>query len=308
MAIKTVTYCVLWSILLLGCNSYETFYKETYTMADKALKPVQRLDVSQTTYDSIEKQLPLYDKLRFLDLSTQPANKIDTLLKLVARPELLRVLILDSTNLKRLPKSIRRFSNLKQLALNYNTNLDIGAAFSTLEGLPLVFLNLQHNDLDELPESITTLTALKDLNLSYNKIDSDISFSRLKRLPKLKSLWLTKNELKVLPPTLFQLDRLKNLYIEHNALSYIPEGIIGMKKLWVIHAGYNKFSVLPEAFSKMECLFLLHINNCEIEQIPESFLQKQSKVAGLILDHNKLSEKAKRYWKKALQHFFILSL
>ena len=111
-----------------------------------------------------------------------------------------------------------------------------------------------------------------------------------------------------MPETLFQLDTLKNLYIEHNALSHIPEGIIGMKRVWVIHAGYNKFKVMPNAFSKMDCLFLLHINHCEIESIPEGFTEKQSKVAGLILDGNRLSEKAKRYWRKTFQHFFLLSL
>jgi Leucine-rich repeat (LRR) protein len=295
-------------VLLLSCNTYKTFYKETYAISGAVVKTAQRLDLRQAPYDSIVKWLPYYENVRFLNLSTKSEAEVNAVLQLIAAPKLLRVLILDSVGLRRLPKQVQRFPNLKQLSLNANPNLDFDEAFRRLEGLPLVFLNLQHNQLTTLPEGIVALQHITDLNLSYNNVHTPVSFTRLKTLPKLKSLWLTSNQLEVLPETLFQLDTLKNLYIEHNALSHIPEGIIGMKRVWVIHAGYNKFKVMPNAFSKMDCLFLLHINHCEIESIPEGFTEKQSKVAGLILDGNRLSEKAKRYWRKTFQHFFLLSL
>ncbi len=306
MMIRKLGYCCVLILVLTSCETYTTFYKETARLSSATVKRAQRLDLRQEATDSMLKLVPKFENLRSLNLTARSASEIDTVLKLVTRPELLRVLILDSTNLKQLPESIRRFSNLKQLALNHTPHLDFQTAFYTLEGLPLVFLNLQHNQLTVVPEGIGKLKHLTDLNLSHNQLTT--GFFRLQTIPRLKSLWLTANALEVLPEPLFQLKTLKNLYIEHNSLSHIPEGITALKKVWVIHAGHNAFTELPEAFSKMNCLLLLHINDCPIERIPESYLHKDSKVAGLLLDNNQLSEKAKRYWRKTFQHFFILSL
>lgn len=309
MKINRIISLIVVFLSLYNCNTYETFYKKTQAVSsDVNYKTTQRLELGSMAYNGILKAMPKFTNLRALNLSSRPAEEIDTLLRLVSNPELLQVLILDSTGLKQLPKNILRFKNLKQLALNKNPDLDFESAFNTLKKLPLEFLNLQYNNLTVLPESIKKLKSLIDFNLSHNTIKSNISFKRLKTLPKLKSLWLTDNALEELPEALFELDKLKNLYIEHNTLTTIPEGITAMRDVWVIHAGHNQFKTLPEAFSKMHCLLLLHANNCPIETIPEGYLQKTSKVAGLILDENNLPERAKRYWRKALQHFFVLSI
>jgi Leucine-rich repeat (LRR) protein len=309
MGIKTrILFNILILVTLCGCETYKTFYKPTHTIADTHFATTQRLNLSNAHQDSIARLLPLHKNLKFLNLSGIAAPALGTILQNVSNPERLKVLILDSIGLETLPQEIQRFSNLKQLSLNNNPKLNFNAAFGIVKHLPLVFLNLQNNELRIVPESIQELTTLVDVNLTGNKLHADNSLQPLKMLPKIKSLWLTDNNLSVLPKSLYEITTLKGLYIEYNRLTELPEALLNLKKLWILHAGHNNFEMLPEVLSKMDILLLVHINNCAIAHIPDSFDSKTSKLAGIILDENKLPETTKARWRKAWSRFFILSI
>ena len=306
MKIKSTLYLIALSLSLLSCNTYRTFYKETNNINSATYKKDSRLNLQNTNLSEVLKKLPLFTNINALNLSGFKTKAVDTILKTIKNPLKIKVLILDSCKIKNIPKSINRLSHLKQLSLNNNPNIVLENLFNVLDKNTIEFLNLQNNNIKYLPKNINQLQTLVDLNLSGNTINN--SFNHLKKLPHLKSLWLTNNNLDTLPDSLFNLTKLRCLYLEQNNLTSIPNGIVNMKKLWIIHAGHNKFKTLPMAFAKMPALLLLHVNNCEIESIPSCYSTKQCKIAGLILDNNKLTERKKTYWKNEFNSFFLLSL
>ena len=299
---------IILGLCIVSCSPYKTFYKKTYTANDDLLNnKVYRITINSND-EANSMPLASLHKLASIKFINTSFKDIDNVFKKIPNPEKLKVLILDSLGLKSLPNSISRFKNLSQIALNSNPELDFDSTFKILKDLPIVFFNLQDNKLTQIPESITEFNTLKDLNLSNNSISKEENFSTLTQLPKLTSLWLTNNNLKVLPKTIGALSRLKNLYIEHNQLTNLPSEISGMKKVWVVHAGHNLFEELPPEFATMKGLFLLHVNNCKIKSIPEIYSTKASHVLGLIMDNNNLSDSEKAKWKKEMRHYFLLSL
>ena len=296
------------ALCLESCNTYSTFYKPNDTIYNKTPHKTNRLNVEDAKLDLVLNNIEKYHNIRVLNLSSKTNTEVDTILQSISQPLKIKVLILNNCNLKQLPESIIRFKNLSQLSLNNNPKLNLTDAFNKLEKIHLQFINLQNNNITALPKNITKMQWLVDFNLSGNTVNTNQSFNYLKQLPRLKSLWLTNNKLNHLPEALFNLTSLKCLYIEHNNIYNIPEAMQTMKKLWIIHAGHNKFKTLPKAFAKMPALLLLHINNCEIDSIPSCYSSKTCKIAGIILDHNKLSKKKKNYWKKEFHNFFLLSM
>ena len=295
-------------IVLSSCQTYETFYKKTATIDSKDFQVDQRLDASNSTSSEIKDKLSKFNNIHALDLSNNPSLDLEGVIAAVSNPKELRVLILDGNHLEELPANLHRFSNLTQISLNNNPKLQLEQAFYILTTLPIIFLNLQDNELRKLPSNVASIRAIEDLNLSGNHLDDNETYSNLSKLPALNSLWLTRNKLDTLPSGLFELINLKNLYIEHNELSNISVEISKMKGVWVLHAGHNNFKELPAAFAKMPSLMLLHVNNCDISTIPDIYATKESNVLGLILDNNKLTPAIKKRWKKELRRNFLLSM
>lgn len=303
---KFIILIGLISSLLLSCDTYKTYYNETTTQIPESKKDVLRLDISES--NDIVLNVEKLKNLRMLDLSTRDDIHLDSLFLKLPNPEELRVLIIDSLDLNKLPESIRRFKRLQQLSLNANPSLKLDNVIATIKDIPIEFLNFQHNEVSSIPASIKELTSLEDFNLSNNHLNGFDHFEFLSQIKHLNSLWLTNNELVVFPESLGRLEQLRNLYIEHNSLTNIPKAIIGMKKVWVIHAGHNLFSELPTNFGKMKGLILVHINNCQISTIPEIYNKKRDySMLGLIIDNNKLSLTDKDLYGKKFSHFFVLS-
>lgn len=295
-------------LLLYSCNTYNTFYSETYTTtAIENPEKVLRLNLSATTEFSL-KDIKRCTALKMLDLSNHSSQEIAKILHNISNPELLEVLLLNNADLKELPNDITKFINLKQLSLNKNPKLHFEKAFEQLQELPIVFLNLQHNHLESLPESIKMLKSIKDLNLSNNRVRDGRLFDHLSQLPRLYSLWLRYNEMEVLPKEIGALSQLRNLYIGHNRLKQLPQAMTAMKKVWVLQASHNLFTELPIVLIEMPSLFSAHVNNCEINKISEAFALNKYSMKGLLLDNNKLHKEDKERWKKEFNNFFLLSI
>jgi len=214
---------------------------------------------------------------------------------------------LDSMNIYQLPESLGKLTNLSQLSLANNPDLDLEQSFGVLSRLPIDFLNLKRNDIKTLPENIMDLKSIKDLNLSYNNLEGAQNFEFLAKLPKLYSLWLDHNKIKELPETIGELDQVRFLYIDHNELSQLPGTMKNMKKVWVIHGGYNKFKELPSVFTEIPGLFMVHMNNNQITMIPEVYQTEKYPLAGLLLDNNPISGVEKEKAKELFKGFFLLS-
>ncbi|MFC4632721.1 leucine-rich repeat domain-containing protein [Dokdonia ponticola] len=303
--IRTIAITAISCLLFFSCSTYATFYGETVRSLD-VNSTTRRLDVS---YQYLTEFPIVYEKLeniRMINLSGNTQLDISTILKSLPHPEKLEVLVLDSLQLKTIPKEVDGFKNLKQLSLAYNPSLDLEKTIRSIEELPLEFLNLKGNQLTQLPETITHLKTLKDLNLSYNTLHDADSYVYLSKMPDLYSLWLDHNRLDALPETIGTLSQIRYLYIDHNELSSLPN-LSRMKNTWVIHAGYNRFTVLPEQLMSMPGLFLVHLNNNAISIIPRVFGKEEYSMMALILDHNPLPDKERIWAEKTFKKFFLLS-
>lgn len=305
---KILSLLILCSIALQSCNTYKRSFGKTFTKIEtKNYNQLYRLNLSNQNLREAPQKLSQLIALRMLNISGNTGIDLIDVFKSIPNPEKLEILILDSLNLKSIPKIIQRFKNLKQVSLNFNPNINLENTISTLLPLPIEFLNIQRNNLVTLPSEISNMTALTALNLSYNSISNPEVFQLLANLPHFQSLWLTDNNIDTLPEEIGLLNSLRNLYLEHNMLSGLPDTMQKLSNLMVVHAGHNSFRQLPIQFTKMPRLLLLHINNCEISKIPKAFATTKYSLMGILLDNNKLSEEDKKQWSKEFSSFFIAS-
>lgn len=292
--------------LLTSCSTYATFYGDTAKSVSEEGK-IHRLDLSNQNLKKVPKQFNQLTQLRLLNLSGNTQLDIELVLSEVPKPEKLAVLILDSLQLTQLPKNLSRFKNLTQLSLVHNPDMDWEKAFQKLENLPLVFLNLQRNNIKSLPTTITKLSKLKDLKLSYNELKDEPSYVYLSQLPNLYAVWLDFNELTVVPDNIGLLSQITYLYLDGNRLIDVPPTMRAMKSLSVLHLGYNSFSQLPERFMEMPGLLMVHINNNQITVIPRNYGSKKYTLLALLLDGNPIAPEEVIWAKKALNRYFLLS-
>ncbi|WP_299017627.1 hypothetical protein [uncultured Polaribacter sp.] len=297
--------CIL---LLQNCNIYKRSFGETYnTTKVENFNKIFRLDLSNTSTQNSPKNLQIFTALRMLNLSGNKQLNLDEVFKNISNTAKLEVLILDSLDLKLLPKSILKLKNLKHLSLNNNPNLNLKQAFQIIKGLPIQFLNLQHNNLENIPTNIANISSLTSINLSHNNLNKAAFYRTLAKLPKLNSLWLTNNHIANLSKEIGSLNTLRNLYLEHNKLTTLPNSIKNLKKVNILHLGYNNFTALPKQLIGMPTLILLHINNCKINKIPSEFYNTKYSLKSIILDNNNLSKKDKSKWRKAFKSFIMAS-
>lgn len=233
---------------------------------------------------------------------------LDSLFINFEHPEYVTTIILDSLNLKQLPKSIERFTNLKQLSLVGNPRLNFEQAVENCSSTPIAFLNLQQNELTTLPNNLSKLQSLTDINLAYNRLADENNFKILGEINALNEVWLDHNNLKELPKSIGQLQQITRLYIGHNELAALPDELAVMKKLKVLHAEYNKLTTFPEVFLCTPSLILVHLNNNNISTVSRSFSEHKSSVKGLILDNNPISDEERKWIETAFSNFFLLSI
>lgn len=291
-------------LLFTNCASFPPIEKAN--SLGSASAKTTHLILNSATVDV--QQLQKVTALKILDLSKNTSLNIEQFLESIPNPEKLEILLLNSLQLKTLPKSIDRFQNLKQLSLAYNPNLDFDSSFEILKrNGRLEFLNLKGNNLEILPNSITKLQSLKDLNLAHNKLKNEINYLRLAELKNLSELWLNHNNLYEIPKTIGKLNQIVRLYVDNNQLFSLPKELKNMKKLRVLHAGFNNFKSFPKVFIETPSLILVHLNNNKINSFPRIYETKKYTLKGLILDNNPLSSEEKEWAKKEFKSFFLLS-
>lgn len=307
-SITSYSIALLTLFCCYSCNTYKVYYGTTATSLNhQSIDKTYRLDLSHQNLNKLPDNIKQQVHLKMLNLSGNTSLNLANALTAIPNPDQLQVLLLDSLNIKQLPQEITRFKNLKQLSLNGNPTIDLKTSLAILKGVPLEFINLQHNNLSKIPDHIQKITTLKHLNLSHNNFTGSSHFKTLSKLPKLTSLWLTNNKIQTLSHEITALKQLRNLYLEHNQLQTLPKDIHHLPKVWKIYLGHNAFTTLPIQILKMKSLLLLHINNNEITTIPEQFCTTKYSLKGIILNQNKLSKSDIARWKKELDNFFLAS-
>ncbi|KAH9725798.1 ADP-ribosyl cyclase/cyclic ADP-ribose hydrolase [Citrus sinensis] len=181
--------------------------------------------------------------------------KLRKLPRVVGSMECLRELLLDETDIKKLPLSIELLSKL-------------------------VLLNLKDcRNLETLPITVSSLKCLRTLKLS--------SCSKLVKFPEimssmgdLKELFLDGTSIAEVPSSIELLTRLELLNLNDcRSLVRLPSSINGLKSLKTLNlSGCFKLENVPETLGQVESLEELDISGTAIRQPPSSiFLMKNLK-------------------------------
>ncbi len=220
----------------------------------------------------------------------------DSIIRLNKKYQLqIRILILDSCDLHKLPKEVDLLSGLRHVSLKGNPNLHwVGAMESLSRFQKLKFLNLSNNNLTHLPSGLKSLKRLSGLKLSFNELKISELDVPLNQLNSLLRLWIDHNALETFPSKLLEHPKLRYLYAFDNRISKIqllddPEHK-RTNKLWVLHLGSNEFNILPVELTKIKGLRMAIFNQNQIFLIPTDFSFKNYSLSALILDGNELNQ------------------
>ncbi|XP_075172095.1 protein scribble homolog [Anomaloglossus baeobatrachus] len=213
----------------------------------------------------------------------------------------LEELLLDSNQLRELPKPFFRLLNLRKLGLSDNEIQRLPPEVANF--MQLVELDISRNDIPEIPESIKFCKSLEIADFSGNPLSSlanlvtlELRENLLKSVPeslsflvKLEHLDLGSNDLQVLPDTLGALPNLRELWLDRNQLSALPPELGNLRRLVCLDVSENKLDQLPAEISGLISLTDLLLSQNQLCSIPAGIGQlKQLSI--LKVDQNRLTQ------------------
>lgn len=175
-------------------------------------------------------------------------DKQAALLIIKGKHKKIKAVLLTDQALKKYPRELWQFSNLRELWLSDNQFQSIDrASFSLMK--KLASLNLSYNKLIRVPESIGALKKLELLSFKHNQLTS-------------------------LPATIGNLKKLKHLYIDNNRLVALPKEIGNLKSLEMLMMDNNPtLTKLPKEFAKLKKLKNLGLRNVPLKELPKEIAQ-----------------------------------
>ncbi|XP_066272806.1 malignant fibrous histiocytoma-amplified sequence 1-like [Branchiostoma lanceolatum] len=152
--------------------------------------------------------------------------------------------------LEKLPKEIGRLVNLKVLMLDTNELRELPAELSNLRHLER--LALSNNRLKTLPHDFSDLQSLQSLHLVNNQFEEfplEVCY-----LESLTFLDVSDNKLTALPKEVSYMGRLETFLLFFNEIRSLPDNICKMKSLKTLWLGKNKLTALPKHFGRLKQL------------------------------------------------------
>lgn len=172
-------------------------------------------------------QLKRKCKILTLKLKNKKFSKIDILLtnnktslyELAIIGKNLKSIIINSSFLNEIPKTIFNLKNLEHLEVNFKFLKKIPPSVKNLKRLKI--LSIPNNDLIDIPEEIGILTDLRELYLQNNKL-SHLP-RRIRDLRNLRVINISNNKFETIPECLKNLKRLKLINLAGNSFATIPQ-------------------------------------------------------------------------------------
>ena len=146
-----------------------------------------------------------------LRLVNSPNVDLPSLFNLLSSNILLKELVLDNNEVKKVSANISQLKSLERLSVKNNEELDIANVIRFVKALPkLKAIDLSSNFLSVIPENISLLKTLKTLNISNNNI-KELPNS-IAQLVNLDSLMVQSN---LLENPFLELEKLKNIDLKY---------------------------------------------------------------------------------------------
>ena len=200
----------------------------------------------------------------------------------------------------RRPHSIQQQMITQNAIIAILNNTNINCKILTQEGFGEVkpFLRNHHEFVNlqlKLPQGITTipeyffvgLTHLQKLFLSKNRLTS--LPPSIGRLTSLQKLFLSNNKLTSLPPEIGQLRSLRELFLSNNRLTELPAEIENLTSLERLNLGSNRLAYLPPEIGHLRELTKLSLSNNRLTELPAE-IENLTNLQVLDLWNNQLTE------------------
>ncbi|KAK6167500.1 hypothetical protein SNE40_021512 [Patella caerulea] len=200
----------------------------------------------------------------------------------------LEELLLDSNQIRDLPRGFFRLVQLKKIGLSDNEigriPPDVGVFINLME------LDVSKNEIGEIPENIKFCKNLQVLDFSSNPLTrlpegltqlrnlthlglNDVSLTRLpydiSSLTSLISLELRENELKNLPASVSSLVKLRILDLGSNQIEELPSSIGVLPNLEELWLDSNHLTELPTELGNLKKLTQLDVSENLLDRLPE---------------------------------------
>ncbi|XP_075067655.1 protein scribble homolog isoform X12 [Mixophyes fleayi] len=219
----------------------------------------------------------------------------------------LEELLLDSNQLRELPKPFFRLLNLRKLGLGDNEIQRLPPEVANF--MQLVEFDISRNDIPEIPESIKFCKSLEIADFSGNPLSrlpdgftqlrslahlalNDVSLQSLPsdigNLANLVTLELRENLLKSVPTSLSFLVKLEHLDLGSNDLQVLPDTLGALPNLRELWLDRNQLSALPPELGNLRRLVCLDISENKLEHLPTEIGGLVS-LTDLLLSQNLLS-------------------
>ncbi|KAL7668809.1 hypothetical protein ACOME3_009493 [Neoechinorhynchus agilis] len=197
----------------------------------------------------------------------------------------LEELFLDSNQLRDLPKSLFRATQLRRLTISDNEinrlPVDIGNLHLLQE------LDCSRNEIFDLPEEIRYCQNLQVLDASGNPLQNGLP-SAITSLMNLSHLTLNDISLTQLPDNIGNLENLRCLEARENLLRLIPDSLCEIVRLITLDLGNNEIGKLPNSIGQLHNLRELWLDVNELTLIPEEIAHLK-RLQCIDLSSNKLT-------------------
>ncbi|XP_041361778.1 protein scribble homolog [Gigantopelta aegis] len=195
----------------------------------------------------------------------------------------LEELLLDSNQIKDLPRAFFRLIQLRKLSLSDN---EIGRLMPDIGNfINLMELDISKNEIQEIPENIKFCKNLQVLDFSSNPLMR--LPDGLTQLRNLTHLGLNDIELKCLPYDIASLTNLQSLELRENQLKELPRTLSFLVKLRILDVGSNEIESLPSSLGSLPALEELWLDSNDLSELPEE-IGNLKKLTQLDISENQL--------------------